>query len=90
MHGTLKDASRRPRQASPSLSLDNLHRHAEWRDRDLVLYGKTIVSIEPASKWPGIWRVRCGGQLSDMVNLTRAKDAAKSIALSQLNSAKAA
>jgi hypothetical protein len=90
MHGTLKDASSKPLQASPPLSLDHLHRDAEWRGKDLVLYGKKIASIEPDSKWSGMWRVRCGGQLSDMVNLSRAKDAAKSIALSRLNSAEAA
>ena len=42
-------------------------------------------TIEPDSKWLGMWRVRCGGSISDMVNLSRAKDAAISIALSDLN-----
>jgi len=44
-----------------------------------------VATIEPDSKWPGMWRVRCGGSLSDMVNLSRAKDAAISITLSDLN-----
>jgi hypothetical protein len=35
-------------------------------------------------------RVRHDGNVTDIVNLTRAKDAAISIALSQLNSAKEA
>ena len=30
---------------------------------------------EPDAKWPGMWRVRWPDGLSDMVNLTRAKDA---------------
>jgi hypothetical protein len=43
----------------------------------LYLGGKfTGVSIEPDAAWPNMWRVRAGDRLSDMVNLTRAKDAA--------------
>jgi hypothetical protein len=37
-----------------------------------------------------MYRVHHDGNVTDMVNLTRAKDAAFSIALSQLNSAKEA
>jgi hypothetical protein len=38
--------------------------------------------------WDGMWRVRMpNGNVSDMVNLTRAKDAAQSIALASLNAA---
>lgn len=36
----------------------------------------TGVSIEPDAKWPNMWRIRMGERLSDLVNLTRAKDAA--------------
>jgi hypothetical protein len=32
-----------------------------------------------------MWRVRFGGALSDMVNLSRAKDAAASMVLRELN-----
>ena len=46
---------------------------------------RVIATIEPDSKWPRMWRVRSGGSISDMVNLSRAKDAAISIALSDLN-----
>jgi hypothetical protein len=40
--------------------------------------GKTFtgVTIEPDARWPNMWRVRKGERLSDMVNLSRAKDAA--------------
>lgn len=32
--------------------------------------------IVPDAKWPGMYRIRCpDGSLTDMVNLTRAKDA---------------
>jgi hypothetical protein len=36
----------------------------------------TGVTIRPDSEWPNMWRVHRGAQVSDMVNLTRAKDAA--------------
>jgi hypothetical protein len=39
------------------------------------------VSVEPDATWSSMWRVRMGDRLSDMVNLTRAKDAAVSWAL---------
>lgn len=36
----------------------------------------TGVSVEPDGQWPNMWRVCKGDVKSDMVNLTRAKDAA--------------
>ena len=41
----------------------------------------TGVSVEPDAAWPNTWRVRMGDRRSDMVNLTRAKDAAIAWAL---------
>jgi hypothetical protein len=43
-----------------------------------LYFGRTFtgVSVEPDPKWPDMWRVRLGDRLSDMVNLTRARDAA--------------
>ncbi len=35
-----------------------------------------------------MWRVKIGAGISDMVNLTRAKDAARSLALADLNATK--
>jgi len=46
---------------------------------------RVVATIEPDSKWPGMWRVRRGGVISDLLNLSRAKDAAIAIALSDLN-----
>ena len=46
---------------------------------------RVVATIEPDSKWPGMWRVPRGGVISDLLNLSRAKDAAISIALSDLN-----
>jgi hypothetical protein len=60
-----------------------------WKGDALHLYGKgkPIVMIVPDEKYPAVmWRVRLpDGRLTDMVNRTRAKDAAISIALSILN-----
>ena len=36
----------------------------------------TGVSLEPDAVYPQMWRIRRGDQLSDTVNLTRAKEAA--------------
>jgi hypothetical protein len=44
-----------------------------------------MASVEEDANSPGMWRVRFGGQLSDMANLSRAKDAAISLVLSELN-----
>ena len=50
-------------------------------NRSLVL-----ATIELDQIWPGMWRVRLpDGYLTDMVNLSRAEDAAASLALSVLN-----
>src|SRR6267142_1542860 len=35
----------------------------------------TGVSIRPDFEWPGMWRVHQGDRVSDMTNLSRAKDA---------------
>jgi len=46
-----------------------------------------LAAVEPDSEWPGMWRVRLpDGDLSDMANRTRAKDAAQLLALATLNS----
>jgi hypothetical protein len=63
------------------------HRHA---DRLALCLGKSrsaLAGVEPDGRWPGMFRVRFpDGTLSDMVNLTRAKDAALVIVLCALNS----
>src|SRR6516164_6596919 len=47
--------------------------------------GPVMATVEEDANWPGMWRVRFGGKLSDMANLSRAKDAAIFLALSKLN-----
>jgi hypothetical protein len=59
-----------------------------WDGRRLRLFsrsGHVLVSIEPDRAWPGMWRVRLPHGLTDLVNLSRAKDAAASHALATLN-----
>ena len=59
-----------------------------WKGDKLYLAGKgpVLVSIVPDKTYPNMWRVKYSdGRLSDMVNRTRAKDAAQSIALGILN-----
>jgi hypothetical protein len=57
-----------------------------WRGQNLHLgQGRKLLSIIPDEKYSGMWRV-CypDGHLTDMVNRTRAKDAAQLIALAIL------
>jgi hypothetical protein len=43
---------------------------------------RAVVTIKPDAKWPNMWRVHLpNGQVSDMTNLTRARDAARSLSL---------
>jgi hypothetical protein len=60
-----------------------------WDGRQLRLFssrGRVLASVERDQTWPGMWRVRLpDGYLTDMVNLSRAKDAAASLALNVLN-----
>ena len=36
------------------------------------------ISVRPDEQWPGMWRIHHGNRVYDMLNLTRAKDAAVS------------
>jgi hypothetical protein len=56
-----------------------------WEGLKLKLGVRVMATIEPDANWPGMWRVRFGGMLSDMTNLSRAKDAAITIVLRGLN-----
>jgi hypothetical protein len=60
-----------------------------WRGERLVLRagGRAgpVVELVPDSTYPGMWRIRTpDGSLSDMLNRTRARDAARSILLGLL------
>lgn len=62
-------------------------RHLEWKG-DWLYFGKRkLVRIVVDQKYPSMWRVELpDGRLTDMVNRTRAKDAAMSTGLRILNS----
>jgi hypothetical protein len=57
-----------------------------WHGNDLCVGRSStpLVSIEQDKTWPTMWRVRHGEQLSDIINKTRARDAARCLALSLL------
>jgi hypothetical protein len=60
-----------------------------WDGDQLRLGRRTVATIEPDVQWPGMWRVRISSRpLSDMLTRTRAKDAARRLALSQLNASR--
>ncbi len=53
------------------------HQHLTWRGNTVECSGTTI-EIVPDHTYAGMWRVRLpDGQLSGMLNLTRARDAAR-------------
>ena len=57
-----------------------------WTRNELRHRSQLVATIEPDREWPGLWRVRLpSGHLSDMVNLTRAKDAAVCLVVADLN-----
>jgi hypothetical protein len=77
----------RPSKAGHCFGRDDL----AWDGLQLRLgskHGRVMATIEPDAKWPGMWRVRHRGELSDMVNLSRAKDSAASMVLRELNAVK--
>jgi hypothetical protein len=60
----------------------------EWRGDALCRVGSRtpIVTIVPDDRYPQMWRVRRpDGSLTDMLNITWARDAARSFALALLN-----
>ena len=63
-----------------------------WTSRELRLgkRGRVLATIERDGEYSALWRVRLPcGHLSDMVNLSRARDAAVCLALSALNAVEA-
>lgn len=62
----------------------------EWRTRDseFTLYfrgSKPLLKVAPDVTYPNMWRINHRGRISDAGNLARAKDAALSWALGELN-----
>ena len=66
------------------LGRNDLH----WKGDKLYRSGSTrpLIGIEPDPIYPAMWRIRLhDGSPSDIVNKTRAREAAMSIALANLN-----
>jgi hypothetical protein len=60
---------------------------SRWRKVEARLDDRRhIGSVVPDSKYPNMWHARLGdGALTDMANLSRAKDAATALAIGSLN-----
>lgn len=58
-----------------------LKQEMTWKDNRLYLNGRVSgFSVVPDEKYSSMWRVRRpDGSLSDMVNFSRARDAARSL-----------
>lgn len=60
-------------------------RYFKWKENTLYYDRRKMSAIQPDPDWPGMWRViEESGSLSDMVNLSRAKDAARARATGKL------
>lgn len=62
------------------------NRHLTWKGHRLCCGNRKLVEIVQDDRYPTMWRVkRPDGSLTDMVNITRARDAARGLALKVLN-----
>jgi hypothetical protein len=60
----------------------------KWEGDHLrLISGRLLATIERDQTWPTMWRVRRlpHGHVTDIVNLSRARDAATTLALASLN-----
>ena len=64
---------------------DRLEWRTAERQRTLHFNGKGPSLCRLVPDPTGLWRVECDGRLSDIVNISRASDAALSLALGKLN-----
>jgi hypothetical protein len=60
-------------------------RELTWQGLKLYRGKRCMAEVVPDGTYAGMWRVRIGDELSDLVNLSRAKDAACCRALGILN-----
>jgi hypothetical protein len=63
------------------------HKDLRWDGHKLRLNsGRLLATVEPDAEWAGMYRVRLtDGELTDMVNMARARDAAAHLVLADLN-----
>jgi hypothetical protein len=72
--------ARPPAALAPS-DIRHLQRDLVWRGHVLCFRHRKMAEINQDEKYPGMWRVRLpSGHISDIVNLSRAKDAAATLA----------
>jgi hypothetical protein len=72
---------------APAMARVYNHKDMEWNSHELRLTtGRLLATVKPDPDWPGLWRAHMAdGHVTDMVNLSRAKDAASILALAALN-----
>jgi hypothetical protein len=61
------------------------HCDLTWRGDSLLLGQRQLAHLVPDTRHRGMWRISINGRLTDMVNKSRARDAALSLALGLLN-----
>jgi hypothetical protein len=86
--GNNRPAPPAPRSLGPSKSGRCFaSRELIWDNLDLRLgRGRVVATVVPDSRWLKMYRVKLpNGHLTDMINLTRAKDAAVGRTLTELN-----
>jgi hypothetical protein len=60
-----------------------------WKGNVLYRNSSPVAEVIPDATYPAMWRVQLPGEpLTDMVNLSRAKEAAMSLVLHRLNPAR--
>ena len=65
------------------------HDDLTWRGHVLRAGRVKLAEIKPDPVWPGMWRVVTPSGVSDLANLSRARDAALALALAILNKKRA-
>jgi hypothetical protein len=74
------------------MAANSIYDRLIWTDCKMYLDGKgpALASIQPDLTYPSLWRFRLsGGELSDIANLTRARDAARVLVSRQIRVAEA-
>src|SRR5262245_54872319 len=66
------------------------YKDLRWHGSELCFGRRAVATIERDGEYPELWRVRLpSGHLTDMINLSRARDAAVCLALLALNEQRA-
>jgi hypothetical protein len=84
---TIITLSSQSSDCKPDISRGHVFASSEltWCGDKLCLGRDVLVAVVRDQHHPGMWRIRVGAEVSDMVNCTRARDAARSVAVALLN-----